>query len=389
LSGPDFFNAQVQIDGQLWAGNVEIHIKSSDWYVHRHEEDSNYDSVVLHVVWEDDASIFRKDGSQVPALPLKNYVSQELLKAYQNLFDKKKYTFINCEATLAEVDDFVVQNWLERLYFERLERKSEFVIDLLDKSKKNWEKVLFTLLLKNFGLKINGEAFMSLANALEFSVVRKVLSNTIQLESLFFGMSHLLKADTIVDVYYLKLKEEYSYLKRKFDLNDESVLSPEFFKLRPPNFPTIRLSQLANLYSKHNSLFERVIHASDMKTLYAIFEGSASRYWDNHFTFGKLSKKSPKKNSKTFIDLLVINAILPLKFCYARYAGNDVNDEILHIISQINGEQNTIIANFKANGIEVENAKDSQAILQLYNEYCTQNKCLKCALGNFLLNRND
>lgn len=389
LSGPDFFNAQVRVDGQLWAGNIEIHIKSSDWYAHRHEEDSNYDNVILHVVWDEDAPVFRKDGSEIPTLQLKDYVSKQLLTAYQNLFDKTKHTFINCEATISEVDSFVVQNWLERLYFERLERKSAFVFELLEKSKNNWEQVLFALLLKNFGLKINGEAFLSLANSLEFSIVRKVQSNTTQLESLFYGMSHLLQDDEIVDVYYLKLKEEYSYLKRKFDLSDRAVLKPEFFKLRPPNFPTIRLSQLANLYGTHHSLFEHVIHAMDLKTVYSLFKGSASEYWNNHFTFGKVSKKSAKQTSKAFIDLIIINVILPIKFCYARHMGKDANEEILQIISEIKGEQNSIITNFKVNGLDADNARDSQAILQLYNEYCTQNKCLQCAIGNSLLNGND
>ena len=389
LSGPDFFNAQVQIEGQLWAGNVEIHIKSSDWYAHRHEEDVSYNNVILHVVWDDDASVFRKDGSQIPTLQLKNHITEELLTAYQNLFDKKRYTFINCEAAISKVDGFVVQNWLERLYFERLERKSRFVFDLLEKAKNDWEQVLFSLLLKNFGLKINGEAFLSLAYALEFSLVRKVLSNNIQLESIFFGMAHLLDDQTFVDAYYLNLKEEYAFLKRKFDLNDSAVLRPEFFKLRPPNFPTIRLSQLANLYSKNKGLFEQVVNASDLETLYTLFEGSASTYWKNHFTFGKQSKKSSKKITKAFIDLIVINAILPLKFCYAQYMGKDVNDDILQIITQIKSEQNTVIKNFKINGLAATNARDSQAILQLYNEYCTQNKCLQCAIGNRLLSGID
>lgn len=389
LAGPDFFNAQIRIDGQLWAGNVEIHVKSSDWYAHRHEEDSNYHNVILHVVWDDDTPVFRKNGSQIPTLPLQNFVSEELLTAYQNLFDKKKYTFINCEASLSAVDPFLVANWLERLYFERLERKSEFVLELLEKSNNDWEQTLFALLLKNFGLKVNGEAFLSLSNALDFSVVRKVLSKTIQLESLFFGMSHLLYDETVTDTYYLKLKEEYSFLKTKFGLNESGVIKPEFFKLRPPNFPTIRLAQLADLYQKRQSLFEKVINASDMATLYQLFQGSASGYWDNHFTFGKISKKSPKKISEGFIDLLIINAVLPLKFCYAQKMGKEVNDEILQIVNQVKSEQNTIIKNFKVRGAVSGNAKDSQAMLQLYNAYCTQNKCLQCAIGNRLLNGND
>jgi len=389
LSGPDFLYAKLNIDGQLWVGNVEIHIKSSDWYAHRHEEDIKYDNVILHVVWEDDASVFRKDGSEIPTLELKNYISKELLQAYQNLFNKKPKDFINCEKDIAQVDEFIFQNWLERLYFERLERKSELAIKLLEKSNNDWEQVLFSLLLKNFGLKINGEAFLSLASALDFSVIRKLQSNVHQLESVFFGMSHLLEDKKVLDNYFIQLKKEYDYIKHKFDLKDEAVLKPEFFKLRPPNFPTIRLSQLANLYNAHHNLFDKVINANSMAELYLLFDVSASDYWNDHFTFRKSSKKSTKKLTKKFIDLLIINTILPLKFCHSQQMGKDVNEDIIAIITKIKTEDNTIIANFKRLSVVVENAKDSQATIQLYNEYCTKNKCLQCAVGSSLLKGND
>lgn len=387
LSGPDFFYAKVNIDGRLWVGNVEIHIKSSDWYAHRHEEDVKYDNVILHVVWEDDASVFRKDGSEIPTLELKNYIPKKLLLAYQNLFDKKQKTFNNCEKDIAHVDAFIFQNWLERLYFERLERKSEFVLALLKDSKNNWEQVLFALLLKNFGLKINGEAFLSLSNALDFSVIRKLQSDVSQLESVFFGMSNLLEDETVLDNYYIQLKKEYQYVKNKFDLKDDGVLKPEFFKLRPPNFPTIRLSQLANLYTTQQNLFDKVINANSVEELYLLFDVCASEYWNDHFTFGKSTKKRTKKLTKKFIDLLIINSILPLKFCYSQQLGNDINEDILKIISKIKKEDNSIISNFKVLEVIPKNAKDSQAILQLYNEYCTKNRCLECAIGTELLKK--
>lgn len=381
------FNAKVNIGGQLWAGNVEIHLKSSDWYVHGHEKDPNYNNVILHVVWEDDAKILRSDNSEIPTIELKKYISTGLLQSYKNLFDKKDVTFINCEKNIVNVDDFLIKNWLERLYFERLERKSQLILYLLEDSNYDWEKVLFLLLLKNFGLKINGEAFLSLTNALDFSIVRKLRSDTLQLESAFSGMMHLLEDDTITDAYYIQLKKEYQHFKNKFDLKEESVLKPEFFKLRPPNFPTIRLSQLANLYREHQSLFSKIIKTSNLVELYQIFDVSAIPYWNNHFTFGKESKKSIKRLTNKFIYLLIINTILPLKFCYAQASGKDANEEIVHIISNITAEENSIVANFQKKGIETQNAKDSQAVLQLYNEYCTKNKCLQCAVGNSLLNR--
>ncbi len=388
LAGPDFFNAKVNIDGQLWAGNVEIHLKSSDWYAHNHEQDANYNNVILHVVWEDDGAVFRSDNSEIPTLELRNYIPNGLLNAYQNLFDKEGIRFINCEKNIAQVDTFMFENWLERLYFERLERKSKLVLELLKSSKNDWEQVLFTLLLKNFGLKINGASFLSLAQAFDFSTVRKLQSETQKLESVFYGMSHLLDSEEILDDYYIRLKKEYAHSKNKFGLEEGSVQRPEFFKLRPPNFPTIRLSQLANLYAQSQNLFSKVIHASDLDEIYSLFDVSASAYWNDHFTFGKTSKKSVKRLTKKFIDLLIINSLLPLKFCYAQHQGKEANEDIIQIISQIKKEENSITTNFKNHGISIANAKESQAILQLYNEYCTQNKCLQCVVGSSLLQGN-
>jgi len=385
FTGPDFFYAKININGQLWAGNVELHIKASDWYVHRHEEDPNYNNVILHVVWEDDAAVFQKDGSEIPTLELKNYIAKDLLISYQNLFNKKQKTFINCEKDIRQIDDFVLQNWLERLYFERLERKSHYIFKLLEESKNDWEQVLFSLLLKNFGLNINGEPFFSLASAFDFSLVRKLQSEVSQLESLFFGMAHLLEDETVLDTYYIQLKNEFHYLANKFDLENSRVIKPEFFKLRPPNFPTIRLSQLASLYGQHQNLFNKIIKASTIEELYSLFEVRASTYWNDHFTFGKSSKKSTKKLTKPFIDLLIINTVLPLKFCYTKHFGNDQNETIVQIIIKVSTEKNSIITNFKKHNVTSENAKESQALLQLYNNYCTKNKCLDCAVGSSLL----
>ncbi len=387
LAGPDFFNARMKINGQLWAGNVEVHCKSSDWYAHMHQNDTNYDSVVLHVVWSDDLSVFRNDGSEIPTLELKKYISKELLKAYQNLFDKKQKTFINCEKHINQIDLFLIQNWLDRLYFERLEDKAQHITVLLQKSKNNWERVMFQLLLKNFGLNINGASFENLANTIDFSIIRKLQGEASKLESLFFGMSILLENDTVYDTYFFELKSEFKYLKAKFGLDNSNALKPDFFKLRPANFPTIRLSQLANLYAQQQHLFDKLINASSIEEIYSLFDVKASDYWDSHFTFGKSSKISSKKLTKSFIDLLVINTILPLKFCYAKYSGLDVNERILTIMTSINAEKNTITSNFKKHGLVAKNSKDSQAILQLYKKYCTKNKCLSCAIGCSLLKK--
>jgi hypothetical protein len=211
----------------------------------------------------------------------------------------------------------------------------------------------------------------------------------VALESVLFGLAGFLEDRTIVDSYYIELKKKFAFLKNKFDIQRIGVQKPEFFKLRPPNFPTIRLSQLANLYEEHQNLFDEIIHTSSLDDVYKVFNITASKYWDNHFTFGKESKKSRKRLTTKFIDLLIINTLLPLKFCYAKHLGKDVNDEILRIISSIKREDNSVVHNFMKLNVDLKNAKDSQSILQLYNEYCVENRCLECAVGSSLLYGND
>ena len=387
LAGPDFSNAKIRIGNQLWAGNVEIHLKSSDWFAHHHETDPAYNSVILHVVWEDDMPIFRKDRSEVPALELKNYISEHLLDAYHKLFDKNNINFINCERDIRSVEGIILQNWLERLYFERLERKSNLILDLLEESRNDWERVLFVLLLRNFGSRINGDSFFSMAGAFDFSVIRKLHGNVFQLESLLFGMAGFLEDDSLVDGYYIDLRKEYGFLKSKFNLSTEGVLPPQFFGLRPHNFPTVRLSQLANLYADRQNLFSRLIEADSVPKIYSLLEVSTATYWNDHYVFGKISKKSNKKLGKSFIDLIIINTLAPLKFCYAKYKGKGMDGQITEIISGLKKEKNRIVDNFQQHGISIENAMQSQAVLQLYNEYCTKNKCLRCAVGTNLLAR--
>ena len=384
-AGPDFFNAQLKINNQLWAGNVEIHIKSSDWYVHNHETDIAYDNVILHVVWEHDTEVFRKDNSQIPTLELKDIVSQTALQSYNKLFAKTQ-KWINCEKDFAEVDDFTFKNWLERLYFERLERKSLEIEELLKQSANNWEAVLFKLLSKNFGLKVNGEAFLSLANSFDFSVIRKNQSKLMSLEALFFGQLGLLDND-VQDAYFLELKNEYHFLSNKFKLLQEGVSPLQFFRLRPPNFPTIRLSQLANLYHENQNLFSNVIEANSLIDLYKLFTVRTSQFWETHFTFNKTAKQSIKKTTKAFIDLLLINTIIPLKFSYAKHQGKTINEEIVMLMHQLDSEKNSIIEKFNSLKMVSNSALHSQALLQLKNEYCNKNKCLQCAVGNSLLNQ--
>lgn len=384
-SGPDFFNAKLKIGEQLWAGNVEIHIKSSDWFAHRHEQDPAYDNVILHVVYEHDTDIFRKDNSTIPTLELKEVIHPNVFQNYQKLFTNST-KWINCESDFAQTEDFILDHWLERLYVERLERKSKIIEDLLKASKHDWEAVLFKMLTKNFGLKVNAEAFFSLATMTDYSAVRKSQSNLLSLEALFFGQAGLLDRD-VEDDYFRQLKENYAFLKQKFQLDNTYVVPLQFFRLRPPNFPTIRLSQLASLYHQQRHLFSKLMLSETLEDFYKLFKVSASEYWNSHFTFQKKSKTSEKAVTKAFIDLLLINTIIPIKFCYAKRKGETINEQLIALIRTINSEKNTVVRGFNVLKSISRSALESQALLQLKTDYCNEHRCLKCAIGNSILNK--
>ena len=382
-SGPDFFNSQLIIGNQKWAGNVELHVKSSDWYVHGHEKDENYDSVILHVVWEQDVDIYRKDKTLIPTLELKKYVNKEVQKNYQKLFMGSR-KWINCEYDIAKVDHFVLDNWFERLYVERLEQKSKLISELLMNSKNDWEAVLFKLLAKNFGLKVNGDAFFDWANSMDFNIIRRQQHDLEGLEALFFGQANLLK-DAIEDSYYLVLQKEYDFIKSKFNLIDRLGERFQFFRLRPNNFPTVRLAQLAALYNQHQNLFSKLIETTQLKDFYDLFDISVSEYWKIHYSFTATSKKSAKKITKAFVDLLLINTIIPLKFMYLKQLGKLSEGELVHMVREIKSEKNNIINKFNDLKIISKNALESQALIQLKSEYCAKQKCLQCNIGNSII----
>lgn len=386
LAGPDFFNAQLYIEDQLWAGNVEIHLKSSDWYAHGHEADPAYDSVILHVVWEHDIDIFRLDNSSIPTLELKKFVTKDTLSNYKTLFSRQQEKWINCETHLQEVPKSILDHWLERLYIERLEYKTQSIQSLLLQTHYDWEAVLFCMLARNFGTKINGLAFHSLAETIDFGIVRKCARIPFQLEALFFGMGGLLSYNS-TDSYVLQLHGEYEYLKNKFSLENEGVLPIQFFKLRPDNFPTIRLAQLAQLYHKHSDLFQKLMNAKTLKTSYKIFEVAASPYWDTHYSFSTPQKKREKRLTKSFMDLLLINTVIPLKFAYNQHQGKAEQEDILSLISEIKPENNVIIKKYSSLGLPTKNAQETQALLSLKTQYCEPNKCLSCGIGNWLIGK--
>ncbi len=384
-SGPDFFNAHIAIDKQLWAGNVEVHVKSSDWFLHGHEQDRAYDNVILHLVWEHDMDVLRKDNTAVPTLRLKDFIGHDILNKYETLFKEEQHEkWINCEQNFSGVDTFVLNNWLERLYLERLERKTKVIEKLLEASKNNWEAVLFVMLAKNFGLKVNGDSFFSLARSVDFSIVRKVQSKHRSLEALLFGQLGLLE-DDVEDAYYLDLIKEYKFLKQKFKLENNQIIPCQFFRLRPSNFPTIRISQLASLYYEHQNLFSKIRETNHLNDFYELFKVSTSRFWETHYTFQKESTYFKKTLTRSFIDLVLINTVLPFKFYYATYHGKNVDEDVIQIARSIASENNSIIGAFNKLKKVSTTSLDSQALIQLKTEYCEKNRCLQCAIGNRIM----
>jgi hypothetical protein len=381
-TGPDFFNAQVSIGNQKWAGNIEIHIKSSDWYLHHHEKDANYDNVILHVVWEHDTPVFRKDNTEIPVLELNKYISNKELENYQSLISKKSWIY--CERQINTIDYFVFQNWQERLFVERLERKYRPIEQLLKETENNWEAVLFCMLAKNFGLNTNGETFLKIAKSIPFTIIRKESVEVENIESLLFGLADMFPVDA-EDNYTKELKKRFYYNTQKYSLIEIITESVQFFKHRPDNFPTIRLAQLAMLYHKQQNLFSKVIVAKTVKELSQLFDITISDYWQTHYQFDKASPKKKKQFSKSFIDLLVINTIVPIQFAYAKSQGKETSESFIDLLREVPAEKNIIIEKFSNFGIKAKNAFETQSLLQLKNEYCNHGKCLQCAVGIQLL----
>lgn len=384
-AGPDFFNAQIILNQQKWAGNIELHLKSSDWYLHHHERDPAYENVILHVVWEHDSAIFRKDNSEVPTLVLKPYVSKQLIQQYKALLFPKSWIY--CERQLQGLDSFALRHWQERLFFERLEAKSNPIETLLTETQNDWEAVLFCLLAKNFGLNTNGELFYKIATEIPFAVLRKERVEFENIEALLFGKIGLLNVEK-EDAYFHNLKSRYEYLKVKYQLQNSISGTVQFFKHRPDNFPTIRLSQLANLYAKHDQLFSKVVQVQSIQDVYLLFDVAVAPYWQTHYLFDAASPKKTKALSKSFIDLIVINTIVPLQFAYTKRQGKDILEHLLELLEQIAPEKNAIVEKFNGFGIPTQSAFETQALLQMKNDYCNRGRCLACEIGIQLLKTN-
>jgi hypothetical protein len=382
-AGPDFSDARLKIDGLDWIGNVEIHVQSSDWFAHQHHQDPNYDAVILHVVWEDDVPVMTESGTPLPTLELSKIVTRQFLEHYESQFLKRPQ-WIPCEEQIHTVDSFVWTHWKERLFIERIERKSQLIQELLEESKNNWEAVCFILLAKNFGLNVNGDSFLELSRALPFGVVQKNWQDVRSLEALFMGLSGMLRTP-YKDPYHEELGTIYSYLKRKHKLKELEGLGMQFSRLRPMNFPTIRWAQLAQLYASTQGVFSRFIQNEEQFQTAWLSEVRVSDYWKTHYVFGKSSTSKRKGLSKSFQELLLINTVIPLKFTYERFKGNDPSEQMFDWAQQLAPEKNNIISGFEKLKIGAASALDSQSLIELKTNYCALKKCLNCSIGYTLL----
>lgn len=377
-AGPDFFNAQIRIDNQKWAGNVEMHLKSSDWYIHHHENDPAYENVILHVVWEHDVAIYRSDNSIIPVLELKHYVAPKTVINYNVLRSVKSWLY--CENQLAGLDQFLLRHWQERLFVERLEQKTKPISNWLTQTSSDWEAVFFWMLSQNFGLNTNGDQFFAIVSSIPFSIIRKEASNLANIEALLFGNAGLLDTEK-EDHYFTDLKFRYTYLLQKYQLTKPILAPVQFFKHRPDNFPTIRLSQLAVLWHTHSNLFSKICATNSLDSMYQLLQVTASPYWLDHYQFDKLSPKKNKQLSKPFMDLLIVNTIVPIRFTYAQSHGKDNSQDLVDLLQYLSPEKNGTIDKFNYFGIATTNAFETQSLLQLKKEYCNKSKCLSCAIG--------
>jgi hypothetical protein len=382
-AGPDFSDARLKIDLLDWIGHVEIHIKSSDWFAHQHQQDSNYDAVILHVVWEDDVPVVTQSGMLLPTLELSKIVSPKFLEHYQKQFLHRPQ-WIPCEDQVHTIDSMVWTHWKERLFIERIERRSKLIDELLSQFKNDWEAVCFVLLAKNFGLNVNGASFLEVAKAIPFHVIRKNWDEVGKLEALFMGMSGML-TPPYNDLYHEELAATYSYLKSKYQLQTIGGVGMQYSRLRPLNFPTIRWAQLAQLYASTQGLFSRFIQKEDQFKTDWLADVRVSDYWKTHYVFGKSSASKNKGISKAFQELLLINTVIPLKFAYEKHIGNDPSELIFDWAQQLKPEKNSIVTGFEKLKVGATSALDSQSLIQLKTTYCDLKKCLNCSIGYTLL----
>ncbi len=379
--GADFTEAKIKIGNTTWAGNIELHIKSSDWNLHNHSADKNYNNIILHVVWQQDKEI-TVAGNSLPTLELQDRVSKLLLSRYEELMNV--FLFIPCANYVHTIKEITLLSWKQRLLAERLEKKSAIILSYLEQNNFNWEETFWWLIAKNFGLKVNSEEFEKLARSLPVTILAKHKNQIHQLEALLFGQAGLLEKDYKED-YPTMLQKEYRFYQKKYKL-EQSVLQMFFLRMRPANFPSLRLAQLAMLISKSTHLFSKVKESESVSEVIELLNVTANDYWHYHYVFDETSAFKKKKLGKQMINNILINTIVPMLFAYGLYHNEQpYKDKAIAWLEKISSEKNIITKGFEALKFTNKNAFDSQAYIQLKNEYCNNKRCLECAIGNALL----
>lgn len=384
-SGPDFFNAKIKIDSTIWAGNIEVHVKSSDWKMHKHQKDISYDNIILHVVYEDDLPVIRNNGERIPTIELKNAFDPQILLTYKSFI--RNTSWIPCEQQLINIDHFTQIAWLENLCIERLEEKARKIEEHLEITKQDFQEIFYRRLCRSFGFNTNGDAFELLAKSLPFQIVSKHINMPDQLEALFYGQGGMLKK-SYKDNYPLSLKQEYEFLSLKYGLIPLDRKIWKFLRMRPSNFPTIRISQFASLIQSASGLLLNIIECNTLSDARLLFKVNATNYWQDHSDFDRLSKTKSTRLGDSSIDLIFINTIIPFTFIYGKiFKSTEFQEKAISWYEQIKPEKNHIITKFLELGLKIDNAKQSQAAIQLKKNYCDKKKCLNCRFGHTLISK--
>ncbi|MEQ9424536.1 MAG: DUF2851 family protein [Cyclobacteriaceae bacterium] len=383
-AGPDFEEAKIKIGDIEWSGHVEIHVKSSDWDAHKHSEDRKYDSTILHVVWENDRQIMRSDGTKIPTIALKGLIEPALYDRFKNLV-RSPWT-IPCQPELNKVNNLTRLSQLDKSLAERLIEKSQAVSKVVEETKGNWEEATYKLMARNFGFKVNGDQFEQLANVTPINIAQKCADNLESLEALFFGQSGLIPQKT-KESYSQKLADEYNFISHKHGLI--AIKSPhqwKFMRMRPANFPTVRIAQFAGLIHQVRHLFSWILETENVAALHKVLKVRQSAYWQQHYRFGVKAARAVPALGQQSIQNVIINTVVPVLAAYSKAIGDDryiIRAEKL--LQELPAEKNRITKVFSGTNWNASNAFDSQALIQLHNNYCTKKRCLSCNIGVSLM----
>jgi len=379
-AGPDFLESKLIIGNTEWYGSVEIHVKASDWNKHKHQYDKAYNNVILHIVYENDTVIKNSNGELIPTIELKTIIDKAEYKKY--LYFIQNGLKITCQRQIKEINSFTINSWIERLSITRLERKTARIETTLKQYKGDWSQTLLHYLLRYFGMKVNGEAMEVLAIKTPFIILQKEHNRLFSLEALLFGQAGFLNTNEIADTYFINLRKEYLFLKQKYGLSSMNLVNWKFSKLRPPNFPTIRIAQIAQLLHANHHLFSFIRDFATIEDYQELFQVSTSKYWETHYIFGKEVEKTKNTVGKMLIQNIIINVISPISFAY----GKSINDErycnyATQLMAKLPAENNSIVNLWKDLGIKPLSALQSQGVIELYTNYCSSKKCLNCRVG--------